>query len=78
MTMEKREFLLKVPDIIEHSTRGYGELEVVVDNVNLKCVCYRHRDKTASCGTYAPSWKELYNKLSGYLIKEGYMSNAKV
>lgn len=30
--MTKRDFLSKVPDIINHKTWGYGELEIIVDS----------------------------------------------
>jgi hypothetical protein len=42
--MTKRDFLSKIPDIINHKTRGYGELEIIVDSKEQKGVCYRHKD----------------------------------
>jgi len=73
--MTKRDFLTSVPGIINHKDRGHGELEVVADTNEKKGVCYRHRDNTASCGSYAPTWSELYTKFSDYLISEGYMAS---
>ena len=71
--MTKSEFLRKIPDIIEHKTWGYAELEILVDRTNEKGVCYRHRNKLASFGTYGTTWFEVYEELSEYLISEGYM-----
>ncbi len=71
--MTKKDFLYKIPDIIDHKTCGYGELEIVVDSKEQKGVCYRHRDKTASCGTYGTTWLEVYEKLDKHLISEGYI-----
>ncbi len=73
--MTKSEFLRSVPDIIEHKTGGYSELEVVADWKDSKGVCYRHKDNTASGGTYGASWFEVYHKLTNYLKKEGYIKN---
>jgi len=70
--MTKTEFLYQIPDIIDHKTWGYAELEIVVDNEEQKGICYRHRDKTASFGTYGSSWIEVYEKLNKLLITEGY------
>jgi hypothetical protein len=61
--MTKYEFILSVPDIIEHKSSGYGELEFIIDKKNEKGVCYRHRNKTASFGTYGKDWKEVYEAL---------------
>jgi hypothetical protein len=72
--MTKREFLISVPGLITHKSSGEGEIEIVMDTNEKKGVCYRHRDNTASCGTYASSWSELYNKFSSNLITQGYMS----
>lgn len=73
--MTKNEFLQNVPDIITHKTWGYCELEIVADSKDNKGVCYRHKNNLASCGNYAPTWAELYEKFSMHLIKEGYMSS---
>jgi hypothetical protein len=70
--MTKRDFTAKVPDIIHHKTWGYAELEIIVDKEGQKGVCYRHKDKTTSCGTYGITWKEVYTKLNKHLISEGY------
>jgi hypothetical protein len=75
--MDKRDFLMNVPGIITHKTGGYGELEIVVDIVGRKGVCYRHKDNTASCGAYASTWSELFDKFADYLIAEGYMNRKK-
>lgn len=73
--MTKFEFLLKVPDIIEHRTLGFAELEVVSEGEKSKKVCYRHKNKKASYLTSGSTWVDIYDKLSGSLIKEGYMKN---
>lgn len=73
--MTKFEFLLKVPDIIEHKTLGFAELEIISDVEEKKEVCYRHKDKKASHRTYGSTWSDVYTKLSSDLIKEGYMKN---
>ena len=72
--MTKREFLISVPGLITHTTSGEGEIEIVADTNDKKGVCYRHRDNTASCGTYASTWPELYDKFTDRLIKQGYMN----
>ena len=69
--MTRGEFLRSIPDIIDHKTWGYGELEIVVDQPIEKGVCYRHPNKTASFGTYGSSWQEVYNDLYEFLKKEG-------
>jgi hypothetical protein len=73
--MTRLEFLTKVPGIIDHNAHGYGELEIVVDKPQKKGVCYRHKDNTASCGTYAPSFEELFDKFSDRLKNQGYLKN---
>ncbi len=70
--MTKREFLLGIPEIIEHPASGYGELEITVDKPDKKGVCYRHRDNTASYGTYGKSWLEVYERLNSFLIVKGH------
>lgn len=40
--MTKRDFLSKIPDIINHKSWGYGELEIIVDTKEQKGVCYRY------------------------------------
>ena len=72
--MTKTEFLNSIPASINHKDWGYAELEIVVDNKTDKGVCYRHPDRTASCGKYAATWEELYMKLRKHLVKEGYMT----
>lgn len=71
--MTKTEFMSKLPDTIEHKTWGYGELEIIVDNKDQKGACYRHKDKTSSCGNYGLTWLEVYEKLNKHLISEGYI-----
>jgi len=71
--MTKKEFLSKMPDIIVHSTWGYGELEIVVDNDEQKGVCYRHLKGTSSCGTYGATWLEVYDDLYNYLVSERFI-----
>lgn len=70
--MTTKDFLHQIPDIIEHPTSGYGELEIIVDNSTQKGVCYRHRNNTASYGTYGKTWLEVYEKLNSFLIKNGH------
>lgn len=72
--MTKREFLGTVPHIIEHETSGYGEIEIVVNRKELVGVCYRHRDKTASYGTYKRTWQELHDDLVPFLREHGHMA----
>lgn len=71
--MTKKEFLSKVPDIIDHKVWGYAELEIVVDSKEQKGVCYRLKDKTASCGTYGSTWNDVFESLNEHLIQEGYV-----
>ncbi|MEO6686874.1 MAG: hypothetical protein ABIN24_12960 [Dyadobacter sp.] len=71
--MTKVEFLFSVPKIINHKTWGYAELEVVAGTKDIKGVCYRHKDNTASYGYYALNWDELYFRFSKYLKEEGHM-----
>ena len=73
--MTKSEFLRSVPDIIDHKTWGYAELEVVADSRDTKGVCYRHKDNTASFVTYGATWIEVYQSLTDFLKKEGYIRN---
>lgn len=74
-TMTKLEFRTKVPGIINHEVHGYGELEIVADLPQKKGVCYRHKGNIASCGTYAPSFAELFGKFSSRLKSLGYINN---
>ena len=69
--MTKTDFILSVPNIIEHKSWGYGELEFITDKKNEKGVCYRHRDKTASFGTYGKDWTEVYSALIKTLKEAG-------
>lgn len=71
--MTKSEFIRSVPDIIDHKTWGYAELEIVSDSKDNKGVCYRHKDNTVSGGTYGTTWLEVYQKLTSYLEDEGYI-----
>ena len=71
--MTKSEFLRNVPDIIEHKTWGYAELEIVADTEQSKGVCYRHKDNISSGGTWGSNWLEVYRKLTNYLKSEGYI-----
>ncbi len=74
--MTKSDFFQSVPPSIEHKEWGYAKLEIVSNNKDSKGVCYRHGDKTASCGTYGPTWFDVYIKLSEHLRKEGYMKRS--
>ncbi len=71
--MTKEEFMVSVPANIEHKVWGKGELQIVADTKDTKGVCYSHKDRTTSLCTYAPSWKELYQKLRQHLQLEGYL-----
>jgi hypothetical protein len=62
--MTKGKFSLQIPDIIHHKSWGYGELEIIVDKVAEKGVCYRHKDGTASFGTFGKDWLEVYIQLT--------------
>lgn len=73
----KRDFIYNIPDIIEHKTCGYSELEFIVDNERQKGICYRNKENFASLGTYAETWQELYDKLIGKLIGDGYVGVSK-
>ncbi len=75
--MNREDFLSKVPNGIQHPSWGYGELEVLVDRKDLKGVCYRHHDNTASYGTYKTTWKELYDDLGPFLVEQGHMKASK-
>jgi|GEM_PF-1599276 len=73
--MTKSDFLKLIPSVITHEAWGYGKLEIIVDSKKQKGVCYRHLDNGASYGTYAESWKELYDDLSAYLKEQGHFDN---
>jgi hypothetical protein len=72
--MNVEDFKSKIPYIIEHPSHGTGEREIICNEPNEKGVCYRHRDKTSSFGTYGKSWQEVYNSLYPFLQKEGYIN----
>ncbi len=69
--MEKIEFLNKIPDIINHKSSGYGELEIRDEKNIQKCVYYKHKDDLTSYGTYGDTWQDVFDKLSKQLIKDG-------
>ena len=71
--MTKSDFLERIPDIINHKTRGYAELEIFIDKNGEKGVCYRDTNKRSSCGTHGSTWFEVFEDLSKYLISQGYM-----
>ena len=71
--MTKADFLVSVPDIIEHKTWGYGELEICADSKNNKGAGYRHKDNTSSCSTFGTTWLEVSEKLRNHLRSEGYI-----
>jgi hypothetical protein len=71
--MTKSEFLSSIPSIIEHNTWGFAELEIIVDKKDIKGVCYRHKDKTASGGTYDTTRLKVHDKLKNYLEEGGYL-----
>ncbi|MEZ4935619.1 MAG: hypothetical protein R2788_26230 [Saprospiraceae bacterium] len=62
-----------MPGVIEHKTWGYGELEIIVDDNEQKGVCYRHKNKSASFGTYGLTWSEVYEKLRKTLIENDHL-----
>ncbi len=65
--MTKEEFFKSAPGLIEHTSWGFGNLEITAESKNNKGVCYRHNDNTASGGTYGTSWDEVYSKLLNYI-----------
>ncbi|MDZ4757804.1 MAG: hypothetical protein SGJ10_06650 [Bacteroidota bacterium] len=71
--MTKAEFLRLTPATIQHKTSGYGELKISKDTKEEKIVGYKHKDTTTSGGTTGASWADVFDKLSKYLIKEGFM-----
>ena len=71
--MTKEEFLLSVPVNLEHKIWGKGKLQIVADTKGTKGACYSHKDRTTSFGSYAPTWKELYQKLRQNLHLQGYL-----
>jgi hypothetical protein len=71
--MTRLEIQSKLPFTINHRTWGHAELEIIVDNNELKGLCYRHPDKKASFGTYGKDWDEVYSDLNEYLISNGYV-----
>lgn len=73
--MTKFEFLLKVPDFIEHKTLGFAELKIISDSEMRKEVCYSHEDEKCSYHISGSTWSDVYIKLSDDLIKDGYMNN---
>ena len=70
--MTKLEFRTKVPGIIDHKAHGYGELQIF-DSPQGKRALYRHNDNTTSHASYASSFAELFEKISGLLKKEGHI-----
>jgi len=70
--MNRKEIWSRLPDIIDHPSHGYGELEIVVDNENDKGLCYRHENGTASFGTYKTSWQKIFDDLGPWMQEKGY------
>lgn len=70
--MTKSEFIRSVPDIIDHKSWGYGELEIIYDGKRKGC-CYRHSDNAASGGSYGSTWDEILQKLNAFLETQGYV-----
>ena len=75
--MTKSEFIRSVPDIIEHKTWGYAELEFLIDTKNNKGICYRHKNNISSGATYGISWLEVYQKLKTFLDDKDFISHPK-
>ena len=77
--MTRKEFVLKMPDVLYHKTWGYAELEFMKfdPNENKVGVFYRHLNKASSYGTIKSNWQELYDDLAPYLEKEGHMKQFK-
>ena len=71
--MTKEEFLSHVPEVIEQRSRGIARIEISADTTNKKEVCYRHLDRTESCGTNGRTWDEVYSRLTFYLKGHGYI-----
>jgi hypothetical protein len=63
----------RLPDTINHPTQGYAELEIIVDKLNDKGICYRHRNNSASYGNYGSTWNEVFNKLGPFMVERGYI-----
>ncbi len=72
--MTRQEFIAAVPNTIEHR-HGDGKLEIVADTEYEKGACYRHIDKTPSCGNFGRTWDEGYRKIISYLNCHGYLSS---
>lgn len=64
--MTRAQFLLALPESIEHPNWGYSELEIISDD-EVKGACYRSREKFASGGNYGKSWGEVFIKMHKYL-----------
>ena len=71
--MTKEEFLSNVPQIIVQRPRGVARIEISADTTTKKAVCYRHPDKSQSCGTIGKTWDEVYSKLTFYLKGHGHI-----
>lgn len=71
--MTNYDLRINLPDIIQHKTWGYGQLEIIVDNPSQKGAYYKHKENGASFGTYDSSWQEVYDELSTQLKEDGYM-----
>ena len=70
--MTKREFLFKVPHVIQVRGWGIAKIEISTDSSNRKEVCYRDTKKqTIACGASGTSWSEVHLKLIRYLTEHG-------
>lgn len=71
--MTKTEFLYTAPDIIEHKSNGEGVLKIVIDKLDQKGICYKHKDNTSSFVISGSSWRDVYEKLNQLLISNDYL-----
>jgi len=69
--MTKQEVWIALPDTIEHPASGYGVLELISDTNKNKGLCYRHRNKTTSYGSYGQTWSEVFVKMKKNLEEDG-------
>lgn len=74
MNMSKLDFSKRIPSLINHKVWGEGELEIIADYDHYKCACYKHKGNFETCKTMADNWEELYEALSLYLKREGYIN----
>ena len=67
--MTKQEFIMLLPETIQHPTWGLGTLEIVSDTVLKKFALYRHNDDSTSYWSFGNSWEETYEMMHVYFKK---------